>query len=254
MDMERIYNFSQFSQIFESSTNEHNIIIGDSTTPMLASLIKNVRILGKKGSEETLWKGGMGVKWLKDAVGKFGVSPGVRNVVINIGTNGGFNPNDDIKGLFSNLKRVFPSARFIVIQGSWGWGGNKNVTEGQVKKYYQKFANEGGIVIDPPEGYVATDALAHSHLPSQDAIAKAINSLLAGQNAPIQNRTEQTDSNNSGEATAGSPSDVKGFQDWLDANKPGWAWGYPGGIVNKTGGYGRLGPRTTKAWANYKKE
>lgn len=253
--MKRVYNFSEFTQIFESSTSESNIIIGDSTTPMLASLIKNVRLLGKKGSEDSLWKGGMGVKWLKNAVDQFGVSPSVKNVVINIGTNGGFNPNDDIKGLFSSLKRVFPSARFIVIQGSWGWGGNKNVTEDKVRRYYQKFANEGGIVIDPPEGYVATDALAHSHLPSQDAIAKAINSLLAGQNLPAQNRfSVQPEQKTQDNTDGSSPDDVKKFQNWLDSNKPGWAWGYPGGIVNRAGGYGKFGPRTTKAWADYKKE
>jgi hypothetical protein len=48
--------------------------------------------------------------------------------------------------------------------------------------------------------------------------------------------------------------DVKDFQDWLDKNHPGWHDKYNtlGGIVNK--GYGRFGPRTTKAWATYKDE
>lgn len=48
---------------------------------------------------------------------------------------------------------------------------------------------------------------------------------------------------------------VKAFQDWLDVNKAGWATGYANNILNKTGsGYGRMGPRTTKAWASYKDE
>jgi hypothetical protein len=48
---------------------------------------------------------------------------------------------------------------------------------------------------------------------------------------------------------------VKAFQDWLDENKAGWATGYANNILNKTGaGYGRMGPRTTKAWASYKDE
>jgi len=48
---------------------------------------------------------------------------------------------------------------------------------------------------------------------------------------------------------------IKKFQDWLDANKVGWATGYANGILNKTGaGYGRMGPRTTKAWTSYKDE
>jgi hypothetical protein len=48
---------------------------------------------------------------------------------------------------------------------------------------------------------------------------------------------------------------VKAFQDWLDTNHKGWATGYGGGVLNKTGrGYGRMGPRTTKAWGQYKTE
>lgn len=48
--------------------------------------------------------------------------------------------------------------------------------------------------------------------------------------------------------------DVKAFQDWLDANKKGWAAGYTDGIVNKGRGYGTFGPRTKKAWDTYKDE
>jgi hypothetical protein len=48
---------------------------------------------------------------------------------------------------------------------------------------------------------------------------------------------------------------VKKFQDWLDSNKAGWATGYANNILNKTGtGYGRMGPRTTKAWGLFKDE
>jgi hypothetical protein len=48
--------------------------------------------------------------------------------------------------------------------------------------------------------------------------------------------------------------DVKAFQDWLDKTHPGWHDKYNtlGGIVSK--GYGKFGPRTTKAWATYKDE
>jgi hypothetical protein len=48
---------------------------------------------------------------------------------------------------------------------------------------------------------------------------------------------------------------VKAFQDWLDENKAGWASGYANNILNKTGkGYGRMGPRTSKAWGLFKDE
>jgi hypothetical protein len=47
---------------------------------------------------------------------------------------------------------------------------------------------------------------------------------------------------------------VKKFQDWLDTNKASWATGYPNGVLNKAGGYGSFGPRTSKAWASYGQE
>lgn len=50
----------------------------------------------------------------------------------------------------------------------------------------------------------------------------------------------------------GNAEGVKKFQDWLDANKPGWASGYADGKVNKGRGYGRFGPRTSKAWTTHK--
>ena len=47
---------------------------------------------------------------------------------------------------------------------------------------------------------------------------------------------------------------VEQFQDWLDANKPGWAQGYKDGKVSHGKGYGVYGPRTKKAWLSYKDE
>jgi len=47
---------------------------------------------------------------------------------------------------------------------------------------------------------------------------------------------------------------VKKFQYWLDQNHPGWATGYPNGILKQAGGYGRFGPRTKAAWNSNKGE
>lgn len=50
---------------------------------------------------------------------------------------------------------------------------------------------------------------------------------------------------------------VQDFQNWLDKKYPGWATGYRGGILaqgKNGGGYGRFGPRTSKAWASYKNQ
>lgn len=54
--------------------------------------------------------------------------------------------------------------------------------------------------------------------------------------------------------------DVKDFQDWLDDTVPNWAEGYKGGKIRggvanpgfKSGGYGKFGPRTKKAWDLHK--
>ena len=70
--------------------------------------------------------------------------------------------------------------------------------------------------------------------------------------------TTSTGSTSTGAAsTASIPAelkDVKSFQDWLDKTHPGWHDKYNtlGGIVSK--GYGKFGPRTSKAWSTYKDE
>jgi hypothetical protein len=48
--------------------------------------------------------------------------------------------------------------------------------------------------------------------------------------------------------------DVKAFQTWLDTNKPGWHDKYNTLGTDPAKGYGKFGPRTTKAWATYKDE
>jgi hypothetical protein len=47
---------------------------------------------------------------------------------------------------------------------------------------------------------------------------------------------------------------VRAFQTWLDTNKAGWATGFTGGKLNRAGGYGRFGPRTSRAWSSYGNE
>ena len=71
-----------------------------------------------------------------------------------IGTNGAFNPNDNISGLIDELKLKFPNANLFVVQGSWGWGGLTNMSESKVRKYYNKFKDLGVTVIEPPIGKI----------------------------------------------------------------------------------------------------
>jgi hypothetical protein len=171
--MEKLYNFDQFNRLYESQYPDlTNIIIGDSLTPLIAKNSIDVDMLGPVGSEANLWKSGVNTEWLKKAVEKFPTTPAVKNVVIKIGTNSGFSLRDDVRGLFVALRRAFPSAKFFVVQGSWGWGNNKNVTKDNVKKYYDLYAKEGATVIEPPVGYFATSAQAHKESPAVKQIAK----------------------------------------------------------------------------------
>ena len=152
-----------------------NYIIGDSQTPIIDRNSKKATLINKTGSEKSLWKGGMGLKWLKDAVTKYPVSNDVKNVVINIGTNGGFNANEDIAGLINELKRVFAKSKFYVVKGSWGWGGNKSITEQKVNAYYDKFKNNGVTVLQTAIGSV-TDP--HGNLPIYKQIGKEIDNQI----------------------------------------------------------------------------
>ena len=152
-----------------------SIIIGDSQTPFIKKQSNKIEMLGNVGGENVLWKGGMGLKWLKDAVSKYPITKDIKNVVINIGTNGGFNSNEDIDGLVNELKRVFPNAKLFAVKGSWGWGGNKNVTETKVNSYYDKFENEGVKIINPAIGSVKDP---HSNLPIYKEIGKNIDEAI----------------------------------------------------------------------------
>jgi hypothetical protein len=93
-------------------------------------------------------------------------------------------------------------------------------------------------------------------------------SLLPKQNTPIYDFKPKFDLNNPfGKSTTNTddndeslsmvdtkwvkplkPKNVKEFQDWLDIYHPKWM---DGGRLDKGPGYGRFGPRTTKAWSEY---
>jgi hypothetical protein len=154
-----------------------SIVIGDSQTPYIAKQSQKADLLGNTAGENVLWKGGQNLKWVKDAVSKYPVSKDVSNVIISIGTNGGFNANDDISGLVQELKRVFPNANLIAVKGSWNWGYNtedRGVNENKVNKYYGKFSNLGVKVIPTPIGPIEP----HGDKPVYKQIGKEIDNII----------------------------------------------------------------------------
>ena len=151
-----------------------NYVIGDSQTPLIDRNSQKVTTIGAEG-EASLWKSGKGLKWLKDSVDAYQVSRDVNSIVINIGTNDGFNANQDIQGLVNSIKTKFPNAQLYVVKGSWGWGGNKNVTQEQVNAYYGKFAQLGVGII--PTAIGVTDN-PHNNLPVYAQIGSEIDSAI----------------------------------------------------------------------------
>jgi hypothetical protein len=163
------------SESLETNSEDKNIIIGDSQVPYIDMNTEKAGRISAKGGEESLWLGGVGLSWLKNAVKKYKTDNTVKNVIISIGTNGGFNTNEDISDLFDNLKKTFPKANFYVVQGSWGWGGNKDVTQSEVDRYYKVFKNQGATIIEPAIGKVSDP---HNNLPVYKEIGKKIDSKL----------------------------------------------------------------------------
>jgi hypothetical protein len=100
-------------------------------------------------------------------------SPEVKNIIICIGTNDGFQ-NQNIKDLFKIVKRTFPNAAIYTIKGSWGWGNNKNITQQKVNKYYKQYEQQGAIILDPAIG----NNEPHKDLPVYKTIGKKLDSIL----------------------------------------------------------------------------
>lgn len=153
-----------------------NIIIGDSQVPWLDMNTSKASRLSQSGGKASLWESGKTVSWLISALSEYPVSPEIENVVIVIGTNGGYGKymQDNIPKLFESLRRTFPNARFFAVQGSYGFGSLKDITEDDVRNYYSKFRAQGATVIEPPIGKVEP----HGNRPIYAKIGKTLDSLL----------------------------------------------------------------------------
>ena len=153
-----------------------NYIIGDSQTPFFDKNSSKVSRISEQSGKSSLWEGGQNLSWLKSAVEDYPVSPDVNSITINIGTNGGFNPNDDVSGLISAIQKTFPNAKLYAVQGSWGWGYNDDVNEQQVKAYYDKFRALDVKVISPAIGSVKDP---HGNLPIYATIGKELDKAIS---------------------------------------------------------------------------
>lgn len=152
-----------------------NYIIGDSQTPLIDKNSQKVKRFGEQGGMQNLWEGSKGLSWLKQAVDKYPITADVNSIVINIGTNGGFNASEDIAGLVGSIRSKFPNAKLYAVKGSWGWGGNKYITQQQVDTYYNKFSNLGVTLIPTAIGVTSNP---HNNLPVYVTIGREIDSII----------------------------------------------------------------------------
>ena len=87
------------TSLLRNTDKNKNYIIGDSQTPFIDKNSEKAKKINEKGGKESLWEGGKSLSWLKTAVEDYPVSKDVNSIIINIGTNGGFNQKDDVDGL-----------------------------------------------------------------------------------------------------------------------------------------------------------
>jgi len=151
-----------------------NIIIGDSQTPFVDNASEKVSRISTTSGMSSLWQGGKTVSWLILALEKYSTDNTVGNVVLCIGTNGGYSSKDNVEKLITLTKEKFPNSKLYVVQGSWGWGGIKDVTETKVRNYYKKYEELGVVIVEPPIGKIEP----HGNKPIYKVIGKELDSLL----------------------------------------------------------------------------
>jgi hypothetical protein len=144
-----------------------NIVIGDSQTSYVDINSKKVnRVVG-------LWKKGNNVSNLTKMIKRQNVTPNVLNVFLCIGTNDLY-VDKGIEKLFNSICVTFPNAKVYVIQGSWGWGNLKRVGYKKVRKYYRRYEELGGTLINPPIG----KGDPHRNSPTYKKIGQVIDNIL----------------------------------------------------------------------------
>ena len=101
------------------------------------------------------------------------ISRNVKTVSLCIGVNDNYK-DVGIKDLMNTIKRTFPNSTIYIIQGSWGWGGLKHTGYDKVKKYYKRYEELGGTIIETPIG----KGDPHCNCPVYKKIGKAIDNIL----------------------------------------------------------------------------
>jgi hypothetical protein len=151
-----------------------SIIIGDSQTPFVDNASEKVSRISTTPGMSSLWQGGKTLTWLISAIEKYPTDITIGDVVFCIGTNGGYSSKDNVERLITLTKEKFPNSKLYAVQGSWGWGGIKDVTETKVRNYYKKYEELGVVIVEPPIGKIEP----HGNKPIYKVIGKELDKLL----------------------------------------------------------------------------
>lgn len=136
---------------------QKSILIGDSNV----SSIKLSNGFGDLGVKVGPNKVGITTKGLSEIVKKTTMDESVTKVFVAIGTNDAYHTNDS-KMLMSCIRMTYPNVEEVwVIWGSVGWGSNVRINIDQVKKFYQKFNENGFKIIEIENNYFRNDVDAH---------------------------------------------------------------------------------------------
>jgi hypothetical protein len=97
---------------------------------------------------------GKDVSWLLQKIGGINTQIPISNLILSIGANNGYQLTGKEDKLINEIKRVFPSSKKFIINGSYDWG-NLKVTQdktdtywtNQINTFIKKFENNGFIVL-----------------------------------------------------------------------------------------------------------
>jgi hypothetical protein len=166
----RIFRYSDFLMVLEQNQISNVGIVGDSHVPIYKKLIPELRTFGE-GTQNPLNVGGWNSKNLAEGLAKYKeVHPEISLLFIKIGDNdGGYNVNfvkKNIPEIKQQLTRIFPNAKFVVVKGSWGWGGLSKFTgtaePKELVEYYKQWEQQGFEVTNLSQGFVGSDKEAHT--------------------------------------------------------------------------------------------
>jgi hypothetical protein len=154
--------------------------------------------------------------------------------------------NTDEQEVVDILKKYNTSGKFNQFLSKF-----KEITK---KDLGAAFGNSFAPASDKTEWKELTDHLKSIGISLKHQVGKAGENITTIGGGAI---VKKDGSQDGGTSKATVPTELKSvtdFQDWLDKTHPGWHDQYKTLGKDATKGYGKFGPRTSKAWATYKDE